>query len=196
MKTRYISLLLAVLGLATTLAQAQTQTQIKESKEGISTEQQLAEQLGTDQLVSLPANSANRAVLTQDGNNNSANIDQRLFGGAGNTAAVLQLGNVNTANVTQMGSGNVTSVKQTGNRNRVNTDIEGYNTESNIVQTGNNNQVNQDLNVDSRRYKVEQQGNNNQLNQRESGSTAPPGYEIRMQGSGINLTIEQGKVHP
>ena len=84
----------------------------------------------------------------------------------------------------------------TGNRNNVATDIVGYNTESVIIQDGNNNRINQELNVDSRRYRVEQKGSNNELNQRESGAAAPPGYEIRMQGSGIRLTIEQGKKVP
>jgi hypothetical protein len=194
MKKRYAYLLTA--GLGALGLQAHGQSQQKEPKEGISNEQQLAEHFGTDQLVELPTNSLNRAALTQNGNNNVGSIDQRTFGGVGNTVAVLQLGNTNTANATQTGGGNVTTVKQTGNHNSATTDIEGYNTESAIIQNGNNNRISQDLDVDNRRYKVEQQGNNNQLNQRESGVVAPPGYEVYMTGSGIRMTIEQGKVIP
>ncbi|GAA3925300.1 hypothetical protein [Hymenobacter algoricola] len=195
MKKLYVYFLAAALGISS--LQARGQTQQKESKEGVSNEQQLAEQFGTDQLVDLPVNSVNRAVLTQVGNGNGSSIDQRTFGGAGNRVAILQSGNANTANTSQTGAGNVTTVKQMGNRNTVDSDIDGFNTESAIIQDGNNNRVNQGLSVDDRRYKVEQKGNNNQLNQQESGIAAPPGYEVYMQGNGIRMTIEQGiKIKP
>lgn len=43
-------------------------------------------------------------------------------------------------------------------------------------------------------YTINQYGTGNVLKQVESTIQGTPGYTVEMRGSGINLTIEQGKV--
>lgn len=114
--------------------------------------------------------------------------------GSGNQATLLQTGVSNVIIAAQTGSQNVQAVAQSGTGNTASTTIVGNGTTSNIRQNGAYNSVDQELRVDNRRYMVQQMGTNNQLVQRETGAAAPPGYEIKMQGNGIRLSIEQGSV--
>ncbi len=110
-----------------------------------------------------------------------------------NLTQLTQQGSLNAAHITQVGSGNITSITQVGTSNVAVSTITGTGTRSDIVQTGAHNVVEQQLSVDQRRYTVLQQGLNNQLRQVESGATAPAGYEVKMVGQGINMTIQQGQ---
>ncbi|RSK33982.1 hypothetical protein [Hymenobacter metallilatus] len=121
---------------------------------------------------------ANKAILVQVGSANQATLQQV---GTGNVILAEQMGTRNAQSVTQRGTGNT-----------VVSTIEGNGTTSSIQQAGSYNTVTQELQVDNRRYTVQQQGANNQLTQRESGVAAPPGYDVKMQGNGIRLTIDQG----
>jgi len=178
MKKWLLGLVSAVLGLTPLLTHAQVTT----APDGIPlTAQELMEQLSPAQLISATGQTAtpqNQVILQQVG--------------AGNTATVNQLGLTNAVLATQNGNGLNTTIEQNGNGNTVTSEISGTGTSSAVVQTGNQNLLQQQLNVDNRRYSVEQQGSFNQLIQREGGINAPPGYEVKMVGNGIRMTVEQG----
>ncbi|RTQ48204.1 hypothetical protein EJV47_17395 [Hymenobacter gummosus] len=169
-------------------------------REGISGEQQLAERLGTERLPlsSQPLDGPNTSVLLQTGEQNEASVQQRYTGAAahGNLVQIVQAGAANVAAISQYGAANRTDVEQRGHGNSVDSQLSGTGIESVIRQTGNQNEVQQELSQDNRRYVIEQQGSRNELNQRETSAAPAPGYEVRMQGNGIRLTIEQGRVIP
>ncbi|SNR80313.1 hypothetical protein [Hymenobacter mucosus] len=137
------------------------------------TEQQLLQELRPEQVEGTPA------ALVSTG---------RL-----NVAQLTQQGTANMAQITQVGSSNLTTITQAGTENVALSTITGYGTTSEITQSGTRNLVDQQLTVNQRQYSVLQQGANNQLRQVESGSQAPPGYEVKMVGNGINMTIQQGQ---
>ncbi|WP_139920724.1 hypothetical protein [Hymenobacter sp. DG01] len=175
MKRSIYGLIVAPVLLWSLSAQAQS-----EKPEGKSEEQALIEQLGAQpaatESIALPV--ANRTTLVQVG--------------ASNEALLRQSGVNNVINASQSGALNQYEIIQNGVANSVNSLIVGSNTSSAIRQEGDYNKVEQELRVDGRQYTVQQLGSNNELTQRETGSAAPAGYDIKMQGNGIRLTIEQG----
>ncbi|RSK44094.1 hypothetical protein EI291_20290 [Hymenobacter rigui] len=175
MKT--IRLIFALLGLLCYGGEVAAQS---EEPEGQAPDLLLLKKSGADlnaaAAAALPL--ANKAILAQVG--------------SANQAILQQYGNANVILAEQTGVGNTQTVTQSGTANTVISTIEGNGTSSTIRQTGSNNYITQDLQVDNRRYTVQQQGVNNQLTQRESGVAAPPGYDVKMQGNGIRLTIDQG----
>jgi Curlin associated repeat len=196
MKYVLLMVVTAMLGLAPLTGQGQNA-----EREGISGEQQLAERLGTERLPltsAPPLDGPNTSVLLQTGEQNQATVQQRYAGatGHGNLVQIVQAGAANVADIGQYGAANRSSVDQQGNGNRVDSQLTGTGIESVIRQDGNQNAVQQDLSQDGRRYLIEQQGSHNELNQRETSAAPAPGYEVRMQGTGIRLTIEQGRVLP
>lgn len=192
--------------------------QQRPASEAPTAEQRLAEDIGPERL---PAGTSfeNNALLLQNGTGNSARIDQRgltgagtnqayveqvgaanalglLQVGSGNQATLTQQGNGNQADLTQQGQRNTSSLTQRGDNNRLTGIVAADRTELNINQNGSNNQVSSEIRESQRSYTINQYGNNNALKQVESTIQATPGYTVEMRGSGINLTIEQGKVKP
>jgi minor curlin subunit len=185
------------------------------------TTQQLAENIGPDRLEAvtrLSEASRNSSILLQRGDGNTAHIDQQSLVVLGNQAYIAQVGTANTLEVLQAGGANIATVEQRGNGNQANLTQQGQNntslltqrgdnnrltgtvaadrTELNINQNGSNNQVSSEIRESQRSYTINQYGNNNSLKQVESTIQATPGYTVEMRGSGINLTIEQGKIKP
>lgn len=187
--------------------------------EAPTTEQRLAEDLGLERLPSgAPSLSSlqNAATLLQNGTGNTARIDQRNLASASNQAYVEQVGTANAiglvqtgsanvatvgqngtgnqADLTQNGQGNASALTQRGDNNRLTGLVVGNSNELNIRQNGNNNQVNSEIRENKQAYTINQYGNGNALKQVESGVQGTPGYTVEMRGTGINLTIEQGKI--
>jgi len=154
----------------------------------------------------LPIEADNRVLLLQTGNGNLADIVQAgdlnqaqiaVLGNA-NVTTLTQQGNGNSANLRLTGDNNAVSAAQRGTRNQYDLDLAGSNTPVNLVQDGNGNRVQSTLTGGGdRRYGVQQVGNNNELTQREGADTVlPQGYSVEMRGTGIRMTIEQGRAVP
>lgn len=187
--------------------------------EAPTSEQRLAEDLGLERLPSgAPSLSSlqNAATLLQSGTSNTARIDQQSLASGGNQAYVEQVGAVNIlglvqtgsgnmatvgqsgagnqADLTQNGQGNASALTQQGNNNRLTGVVVGNSNELNIHQDGSNNQVDSEIRQNKQAYTINQYGSGNLLKQVESTVQGTPGYTVEMRGTGINLTIEQGKV--
>ncbi|HET9505004.1 MAG TPA: hypothetical protein VFO93_15785 [Hymenobacter sp.] len=154
----------------------------------------------------LPVGVDNRVLLLQNGNGNLADIMQAgdtnqaevVVQGNANATLLTQQGNANAATLRLSGNNNAVSATQRGNGNRYDLDLSGSNLPVNVVQDGNGNRVQSALagGID-RRYSVQQVGNNNELTQREgAGTVLPQGYSVEMRGTGIRMTIEQGRAVP
>jgi minor curlin subunit len=195
------------------------QAQQRAPSEAASAEQRLVEELGLERLPNGPATRLqNAATLLQNGAGNTARIDQQsLSGGVSNQAYVEQIGAANTlglvqagsnsasvvqqgtgnrADLTQNGQGNASGITQKGDNNRLTGLVMGNNNGLNIHQDGSNNQVDSELRQNRQAYTINQYGSGNVLKQVESSVQATPGYTVEMRGTGINLTIEQGKIKP
>lgn len=175
-------------------------------------EQRLAEDLGVDRLRANLLSSTdvrNNALLLQNGVGNNANVNQTNPSGTTNQAVVVQAGTGNTLGLDQNGTGNQTSFVQTGDDNQANLRqngttntivgrVTGNNNNVNVDQLGAGNQYSTQLMGNQGRYTIDQLGNNNTLTQRETSTTTTPlpGYEVKMEGNNMHLTIEQGKVFP
>ena len=185
--------------------------QVVGASQAATAEQRLAEDLGVDRLRSalLPTTETrNSALLLQSGVSNIATIDQASMGRPTNGAAVVQAGTGNVLGLYQVGSGNQTSFSQTGDANQAalrqngttNTivgRVAGNGNNVDVDQVGTGNQYSTQLTGNQGRYVIDQVGNNNTLTQRETSATTPlPGYEVKMEGNNMHLTIEQGKVFP
>lgn len=193
--------------------------QQRQTSEAGTTEQRLAEEVGLERLPTSLNNGQNAAALLQNGTGNTLRLDQQgSLGGASNQAYVEQVGTANAlglvqaggsnvisaaqqgagnqATLTQQGQGNTSNLLQLGNNNRLTGVVAADRTELNIRQDGSNNQVSSEVRENQRSYTINQYGNNNSLKQVESTIQATPGYTVEMRGSGINLTIEQGKIKP
>lgn len=193
--------------------------QQRPASEAATSEQRLAEDLGLERLPSsTPALSTlqNAATLLQSGTGNTARIDQQSLAntgnqayveqvgvanalglvqtGSGNVATVGQSGAGNQADLTQNGQGNASTLTQQGNNNRLTGVVVGNSNELNIHQDGSNNQVDSEIRQNKQAYTINQYGSGNLLKQVESTVQGTPGYTVEMRGTGINLTIEQGKV--
>ena len=95
------------------------------------------------------------------------------------------------------GSNNPVDMTQRGNRNQLDLELTGTSTTVNLTQQGNDNRVQSALAGNNREYSVSQLGNNNELTQREGAATVlPQGYSVEMRGTGIRMTIEQGRATP
>jgi len=212
---------LLVLSGAWLLSSAAAHAQQRPASEAPTTEQRLAEDIGLERLpTGAPALSKlqNAATLLQNGAGNTARIDQQSLSGAsnqtyveqvgaanalglvqtggGNVATVQQNGNGNQADLTQQGQGNSSALTQRGNNNRLTGQLISNQSELNIHQDGSNNQVDSEIHQSKQAYTINQYGSGNSLKQVESTIQANPGYTVEMRGSGINLTIEQGKIKP
>jgi minor curlin subunit len=155
----------------------------------------------------LPTGFDNRVLLLQTGSGNLADIVQA---GDANQAQIAVLGNANATTLTQQGTRNTADLRLTGDNNAVSAtqrgtanryelDLAGSNLPVSVVQEGNGNRVQSNLSGPGgdRRYGVQQVGNNNELTQRESAtSVLPQGYSVEMRGTGIRMTIEQGRAVP
>lgn len=206
-------LLVLTSGLVATQA---AQAQQRAPSEAATAEQRLAEDISPERLPT-GTSYQNNALLLQNGTGNSARIDQQSLTGAGtnqayieqagaanalgliqagsgNTMNALQQGNGNQADLTQQGQNNTSALTQRGDNNRLTGVVAADRTELNINQNGSNNQVSSEIRESQRSYTINQYGNNNSLKQVESTVQATPGYTVEMRGSGINLTIEQGKI--
>ena len=198
---------------------ASAQAQQRPASEASTAEQRLAEDLTLERLPSsVPAlpNLQNTAALLQSGIGNTARIDQQSLGeggnqayvqqvgaanalglvqvGSSNVAAVTQSGRGNQADLTQNGQDNASTLKQKGDSNRLTGLVAGSQNELNILQNGNNNQVDSEIRQNKQAYTITQYGSGNVLKQVETTTQSTPGYTVEMRGTGINLTIEQGKV--
>ncbi|MFD2719438.1 hypothetical protein ACFST9_11980 [Hymenobacter monticola] len=181
------------------------------------------ERLPDNAIIPTPANGRNVSTLQQNGRDNTAAINQQTLSSLGNQAYVTQAGEYNGLSLMQMGGGNIANVTQNGNNNNAeytqngqgnsstitqkgrNNRIQGLSAESEfqlqgdyntmkITQEGSNNTVKGEIRENSRVYDIRQNGNNNTLTQIETSPQAPKGYTVEMKGSGINLTIQQGRV--
>jgi minor curlin subunit len=187
--------------------------------EAATVQQRLVEDIGTEQLasaLSVAEGARHTSILLQNGTSNTARIDQQSLSVMGNQAYVAQVGAANALGLVQTGSGNVTTARQSGTGNQADLTQNGQNNTSaltqkgdnnrltglaagsdielNIHQNGNNNQVDSEIRQNKQAYTINQYGNGNTLKQLESTIEARPGYTVEMRGSGINITIEQGKV--
>jgi minor curlin subunit len=221
--------LTALLSLAICLIAETAKAQLAEPTT-ISREQQLVETVGLERLPNgapLPTLGSLQNVtgLQQNGNGNTARIDQQTLASPANQAYVAQIGeanilglsqvggnnrlyviqngNGNNAGYTQNGQNNSTTITQNGSQNKIggvaagsNMVLEGDNTTMKITQNGDNNVVKGDVRESNRNYEIIQSGRDNTLTQIESTMQTPKGYTVEMRGQGINITIEQSKVLP
>lgn len=174
-------------------------------------EQRLAEDLGVDRLrtaLQLPSTDArNTAALLQVGTGNTATVDQASLGVPPNQATVVQAGAGNALGLTQTGSNNQAVFGQTGNVNQATLrqagtnnvlqgQVTGDDNTLDVTQQGQGNRYSTQLTGSHGRYNVEQVGTGNTLIQHEAATTTPlPGYNVQQQGTGMQLTIEQGKAY-
>ena len=191
------------------------------SSEAATAEQRLAEDVGLERLRgALPQSTVreaqNTAELLQIGVGNNAVLDQRNLATLGNQAYITQAGAVNVLELVQQGSdnrtylnqqgydnrasfrqdgqGNSSTLSQRGAGNKLTGLVDGDGNQVNVRQDGYSNQVKSEIHQDGRTYNINQIGYNNTLTQLESAAQAAKGYSIEMRGSGINITIEQGKI--
>jgi hypothetical protein len=163
--------------------------------------QQLAQDLGVERIrFALTPNTAdfrNSASLQQMGTGNTAVINQTNQAILANQAGIQQTGTGNVLNLTQTGSNNQTGFSQQGSGNNILGQVAGDNNTIDATQQGTGNQYSTQLTGNQGRYTIEQLGNNNSLTQRETSTTTPlPGYNVKMEGSNMHITVEQGKVFP
>ncbi|MET4074423.1 hypothetical protein [Hymenobacter sp. UYCo722] len=201
-------LILCISGLSVALV-----PQLAQAQAATSTAQQLVEEIGLERLTRTtnalsPAAARTLSVLRQTGNDNLANIEQVTLGTVPNQALIVQAGSANIADFKQYGNGNSATLILNGDRNTGNvdqrqtsnsfeSDILGNRNTVNLLQDGSNNRSVLNAEGNNRTYGVTQVGNNNNLVQQEGlSSSAPRGYNIEMRGSGINMTITQGRVQP
>jgi hypothetical protein len=205
-----IRLILVAGGLSTaSLAQAQAGSA---SSHATTAEQRLAEDLGVDRLrnallVPVP-DARNTASLLQAGTSNTTTVNQFSQGtlpnqatvaqaGTGNYLNILQIGFNNQTNFSQTGNTNQTTLQQNGSGNAVRGRVVGNDNALDVQQQGLNNSYSTQLLGNQGRYNIDQLGNNNSLTQREASTTTPlPGYDVKMEGSNMHITIEQGKAFP
>jgi hypothetical protein len=187
------------------------QAQTPGTSQAATAEQRLAEDLGVDRLrnaLQLPSTDArNTATLLQMGTSNAATIDQTSLGVPPNQATVMQAGAGNALGLTQTGSNNQTAFGQTGNANQATLrqtgsnnvlqgQVTGDDNALDVTQQGQGNRYSTQLTGSHGRYNVDQVGTGNTLIQREAATTTPlPGYNVQQQGTGMQLTIEQGKAY-
>ena len=185
--------------------------------EAATAELRLAEDIGAERLLKGVSTSLqNAAALLQNGTGNTARIDQQSLSGVSNQAYVAQVGAANAlglmqagggnvatmeqngtdnhADLTQNGQGNASALTQKGAGNRLTGLVVGNGNELNIHQDGNGNRVDSEIHQNKQAYTINQYGTGNVLKQVELTTQAIPGYTVEMRGSGINLTIEQGKM--
>lgn len=187
------------------------QGQTTGASQAATAEQRLAEDMGVDRLRSdLLPNTGTRtsSLLLQTGTGNSVTINQATQGLLPSQAVIVQTGNNNLLGLDQTGSGNQTNfsqigdanqttLRQTGTTNAITGRVAGNNNNVDVNQVGDSNQYSTQLTGNQGRYVIDQVGNNNSLTQRETSTTTPlPGYEVKMEGNNMHLTIEQGKVFP
>jgi len=121
----------------------------------------------TDQTITLKQQvGSNVAVLSQQGTSNNVVVQQQ--------------GISNTLNLNQLGNGNSYEGYFNGNYNQ-----------SDVLQAGNGNRLVQEIISNDQSYQITQLGNNNELIQVETGVNAVP-VQIKQEGNGMNLTIENG----
>jgi minor curlin subunit len=215
---KLIRILLLAGGLGAALG---AQAQQRPASEAPTNEQRLAEDVGLERLPTgapLLTTLQNVATLLQNGAGNTARLDQQSLSGVsnqaymeqvgaanalglvqvggGNAATVQQYGNGNQADLTQQGQGNSSALTQRGDNNRLTGQLVGNQSGLNIYQEGSNNQVDSEIRQNKQAYTINQYGTGNSLKQVESTIQATSGYTVEMRGSGINLTIEQGKIKP
>ncbi|MDQ2794608.1 MAG: hypothetical protein M3Y12_11485 [Bacteroidota bacterium] len=202
-KIRLVAILLTVL--TSGLAHAQ------QPSEAATSEQRLAENIGVDKLSTLLPNpvvhdAQNISAVLQNGNRNTAEVNQQNLALLTNSAFIQQIGDGNYLNLMQSGSKNSTSFLQSGNgnkstlnqngtNNRIVGEVDGQLNEVNITQDGHDNRINGTIRENEKKYSLSQIGNGNTLTQFES-TNQTKGYSIEMRGNGMNITIEQSKVFP
>ena len=213
MRQAYFFVCAAVFVLHAGAAQAQQRA----PSEAATAELRLVEDIGAERLLKGASTSPqNAAALLQNGSGNTVRIDQQSLSGVSNQAYVAQVGAANALGLVQIGGGNVATMEQngTGNHadltqngqgnasaltqkgtgNRLTGLVVGNGNELNIHQDGNGNRVESEIHQNKQSYTINQYGTGNVLKQVESTIQAIPGYTVEMRGSGINLTIEQGKM--
>lgn len=174
--------------------------------------QQLAQDLGVERIryALAPATPDLRSVtsLLQTGADNVATISQASQAvlanqaaiwqnGTGNFLGLHQTGSDNQASFSQAGRYNQAALSQQGTGNRIYGQVAGNDNDLTATQQGTGNQYATQLTGSQGRYTIEQLGNNNRLTQRETSSSTPlPGYDVKMEGNNMRLTIEQGKAFP
>ena len=206
-----------VCAVAFVLRAGAAQAQQRAPSEAATAELRLVENIGVERLPNgVPTNLQNAATLLQNGAGNISRIDQQSLSGVSNQTYVVQVGAANVLGLVQVGGGNVATMKQNGTdnhadftqngqgnvstltqkgaSNRLTGLVVGNGNELNIHQDGNGNRVDSEIHQNKQSYTINQYGTGNVLKQVESTIQAIPGYTVEMRGSGINLTIEQGKV--
>jgi minor curlin subunit len=198
---------------------AHTGTAQQYSSEAATAQQHLVETIGTEQISSALnslENAKNTSLLLQNGMRNTARIDQQSLSMLGNQAYVAQVGAANVLGLVQTGGGNAVAVSQSGtsnqtdlmqnghrntsaliqkgDNNRLTGLVDGNDNELTVRQDGSNNKVDSEIRQNNKAYTINQYGNSNALKQVESTAQVTPGYTVEMRGTGINLTIEQGRV--
>ena len=206
-------LILCLSGLAIAVAPQLVWAQGRNSEPAPNAAQQLVEEIGLDRFAGTtnalaPAGARTLSVLRQTGSDNRANIEQVSLGTAPNQALVVQAGAANVAGLNQYGSGNAAALVLTGDRNSgdinqlqnansFNGDIKGDRNTLNVLQDGNSNHSKLDAEGTGRTYNITQVGDRNNLTQIEGvNSTAPLGYDVKMVGHDMHVTILQGRTQP
>lgn len=126
--------------------------------------------------------------VRQDGLDNQAIIQTQ-----DSYVRVQQSGEANILQATQQGQNGQLRLRQDGTNNQYTGTVVGDNNRLDITQRGEDNLIEQDLMGNDLRYRVTQEGQGHQLIQTEHDPLAPA-YEVRQQGRGMQITIEQGFV--
>ncbi len=126
--------------------------------------------------------------VRQDGLNNQSTVQTQ-----DSYVRVQQSGEANILQATQQGQNGQLRITQDGTNNQYSGTVVGNNNRLDITQRGEDNLIRQDLLGNELRYRVTQEGQGHQLIQTEHDPLAPA-YEVRQQGQGMQITIEQGFV--
>ena len=106
---------------------------------------------------------------------------------------IQQSGEANLLEATHQGANGQLRIQQHGMANQYSGTVVGDNNRLDVIQRGENNLVQQDLIGHDLRYRITQEGQGHELIQREHDPLAPA-YEVHQQGTGMQITIEQGFV--
>ena len=148
-------------------------------------EEQLLEEFNAYRRADVPIRTAK---IYQDGANHRADVVS-----SDSYINVNQQGINHEAEVLQQGANGQIILQQIGTGHRYSGRIDSDGHYLNITQRGQNHNVVQDLVGDNLNYRIVQEGQGHQFIQTEHDPLAPA-YEVRQEGTGMSIIIEQGFV--
>lgn len=163
------------------------------------TEEEILQELTQEDrmILNTAKGDGNNAIIDQVGMEHDATINQiQTGGGAPNLGITIQKGTSNNSYLYQEGNGLDAYNIQDGYNNTYEATMTGTDIRSRSYQDGDNNDIYQQLEGNGLDYILIQEGNNNSIIQFENSTqTDAPAYQIRQQGNGMNIYIQNSTIY-